>query len=152
MPNAFDYPIFSRVTLTCTVTSNSGSIPNGISYGWNTTGCYTNNKFTPGNPECFPHGQPLQSVTENNLNAEDAGTISCTVMIGSTTYESAAFTLRVSGEQLMYCVITCNVTFSHLRSKERAVLQISCSPPQCIIIIMHCSRVQYNYNTLHRAI
>ena len=89
--------------------ANSGSLPNGITYQWDTTGCYTNEQFTGSNPDCFPRGQLSQSVTDNDLNAEDAGTITCTARIGSTNYKSASFTLRISGEQLVYCVITCIV-------------------------------------------
>ena len=46
------------------------------------------------------------------------------------------------------------VTLSHLRSKERAVLQILCTTPHnaLYVIIMHCGKVHYNYNALHRAI
>ena len=80
-----------------------------VTYRWNTAGCYTNSKFTNSNPECFPHGQTSQSVTGNNLNAEDAGTITCTVTISGSDYTSRPFTLRISGEQLVYCVITCIV-------------------------------------------
>ena len=79
------------------------------SYQWNTAGCYTNSKFTGSNPECFPHGQTTQSVTGNDLNAEDAGTITCTVTISVSDYTSEPFTLRISGEQLVYCIITCIV-------------------------------------------
>ena len=80
-----------------------------VTYQWNTAGCYTNSKFTPSNPECFPHGWTTQSVTGNNLNAEDAGTITCTVTISGSDYTSEPFTLRISGEQLVYCVIACIV-------------------------------------------
>ena len=109
MPNTFDYPILSSVTLTCTVTSDSGPLPNGITYQWNTAGCYTNSKFTGSNPQCFPHGQTTQNVTDNGLNAEDAGTITCTVIINNVRYTSGPLTLRISGEQLVYCVIACIV-------------------------------------------
>ena len=78
------------------------------SYQWNTTGCYTNSKFTPRKPQCFPHGQTVQNVTDSNLNAEDAGTITCTANINGSNYISEPFTLRISGEQLLYCVIACN--------------------------------------------
>ena len=80
-----------------------------VTYRWNTAGCYTNSKFTPGNPQCFPRGETSQSVTGNNLNAEDAGTITCTVTISGSDYTSDPFTLRISGEQLVYCGITCIV-------------------------------------------
>ena len=80
-----------------------------VTYQWNTAGCYTNSKFTPSNPQCFPHGQTTQSVTGNNLNAEDAGTITCTVTISGSDYTSEPFTLRISGEQQVYCVVACIV-------------------------------------------
>ena len=80
-----------------------------VTYRWNTTGCYTNSKFTGSNPQCFPHGQTTQNVTGNDLNAEDAGTITCTVTISGSNHTSEPFTLRISGEQLVYCVIACIV-------------------------------------------
>ena len=81
-----------------------------VSYRWNTARCYTNLRFTDNNPECFPHSQTTRRVTGNNLNAEDAGTITCTVTINGREYTSGPFTLRISGEQLvlcnnMYCVL-----------------------------------------------
>ena len=86
--------------------ADNGSLPNGIVYQWDTTGCYDNSKFTASNGRrCFPHGQATQSVTGNDLLAEDAGTITCTAMIGDMNYVSAEFTLRISGEQLVYCVM-----------------------------------------------
>ena len=99
----------SNVTLTCNVTPDSGSLPNGVTYQWNTDDCYTNTQFTPSNPECFPHGQTSQNVTGNDLNAEDAGTITCTAIINNVLHTSEPLTLRISGEQLVYCVITCIV-------------------------------------------
>ena len=107
--NTFDYPILSSVTLTCNVTSNDGSLFTVDSYRWNTTGCYTHPNFNSGNPRCFPHGQNTQNVSGNNLNAEDAGTITCTVTINGSDYISEQFTLRISGEQLVYCVMACIV-------------------------------------------
>ena len=104
--NTFDYPILSSVNLTCMV-NPTPSLP--VTYQWNTTGCYTNSKFTGSNPQCFPHGQTTQNVTGNDLNAEDAGTITCTVTISGSDYTSEPFTLHISGEQLVYCVITCIV-------------------------------------------
>ena len=79
------------------------------SFRWDTTGCYTNSKFTPSNPQCFPRGQTTQNVTGNNLNAEDAGTITCHATINGVEYNSEPFTLHISGEQLVYCVIACIV-------------------------------------------
>ena len=80
-----------------------------VTYQWNTTGCYTNRLFTSSSPQCFPHDQITQNVTGNNLDAEDAGTITCTVTINNRTYTSGPLTLRISGEPLVYCKITCIV-------------------------------------------
>ena len=80
-----------------------------LTYQWNTAGCYTNSKFTNSNPECFPQGQTTQNVIGNDLIAKDAGTITCTVTISGSDYTSGPFTLRISGEQLVYCVIICIV-------------------------------------------
>ena len=77
-----------------------------VTYQWNTAGCYTNSKFTGINPDYFPHDQTTQNVTGNDLYAEDAGTITCTAIINNIAYTSEPFTLRMSGEQLVYCVIT----------------------------------------------
>ena len=99
----------SNVTLTCNVTSDDGSSFTVTSYQWNTAGCYTNSKFTGSNPECFPHGEITQNVTGNNLNAEDAGTITCAVPFSGVNHISEPFTLRISGEQVVYCVIACIV-------------------------------------------
>jgi len=73
--NTLDYPILSSVTLTCTATASDGSIPTVTNYQWDTTGCYTNPAHNSGNPTCFPTGQTAQSVTGNDLTAEDAGTL-----------------------------------------------------------------------------
>ena len=107
--NTFDYPILSSVTVTCNVTSNDGSEFTVTSYQWNSAGCYTHPGFNNGNPRCFPHGQTTQGVTDDDVTAEDAGTITCTVAISGSNYTSEPFTLRISGEQLVYCVITCIV-------------------------------------------
>ena len=96
--NTYDYPILSSVNLTCDVTSNNASSFTVTSYQWNTTGCYTNTRFTSGNPQCFPHGNTTQKVVGTDLNAEDAGTISCTVTINGVSFTSEPFTLRISGE------------------------------------------------------
>ena len=104
--NTFDYPILSSVTLTCMVHPTPSS---SVTYQWNTAGCYNNPKFTGSNPQCFSRGQATLSVTGDDLNAEDAGTITCTVTISGSDYTSEPFTLRISGEQLVYCVIACIV-------------------------------------------
>ena len=92
--NTFDYPILSSVTLTCMV---DGSTPTMTNYQWNTTGCYTHPDHNSGNPTCFPTGQTTQSVTGNDLTAEDAGTITCTVTVADVNYTSGSLTLRISG-------------------------------------------------------
>ena len=47
----------------------------------------------------------------NDLNAEDAGTITCIVKdhYDGYYYTSKPFTLRISGDQLVYCVIAYTV-------------------------------------------
>ena len=77
------------------------------SYQWNTAGCYTNTNFNANRPRCFPCGQTTQSVTGYYVNAEDAGTVTCTVIINGSNYTSEPFTLRISGEQLVNGRITC---------------------------------------------
>ena len=99
----------SSVTLTCNVAADDGLSVTVTSYQWNTAGCYTHPNRNNGNPTCFPDGQTTQSVTDNDVTAEDAGTITCTVTIGGSDYTSEPFTLRISGEQLVYCVIACTV-------------------------------------------
>ena len=108
--NTFDHPILSSVTLTCMVEPTPLS---SVTYQWNTTGCYTNPKFNRGNPRCFPHDQTTQSVTGNDLLGDDAGNITCTATINGIDYTSVngsvPFTLRISGDQLVYCLIACTV-------------------------------------------
>ena len=97
--NTFDYPILSSVTLTCMVTlSNGGTYTEP--YQWDTTGCYTNTAHNSDNPTCFPTGQTTQNVTDNNLLADDAGTITCTVTVNDVDYTSDPLTLRISGEHV----------------------------------------------------
>ena len=99
--NTFDYPILSNVTLTCVVTPSDGgpTIFPVTNYQWNTGGCFTN--YAHNTLTCFPTGQTTQSVTGNNLLAEDAGTITCTVTIGGVDYTSGPLTLRISGTLIM---------------------------------------------------
>ncbi|XP_065896332.1 mucin-2-like [Dysidea avara] len=98
--NTFDYPILSSVTLTCMVTLFNGGIYTGP-YQWNTTGCYTNTAHNSGDPTCFPTGQTTQNVTDNNLLADDAGTITCTVTVNDVDYTSDPLTLRLSGAEVV---------------------------------------------------
>ena len=78
---------------------------NTVTYQWNTTGCYTNINYNDGNPRCFPHDQTTQSVTDNDLTAEDAGTITCSITVGGLTYTSDPVTLHVIGEDIA-CLYT----------------------------------------------
>ena len=74
-------------------------------YQWDTMQCYTHPNHNGGSPSCFPHDQETQSVTDNSVTAEDAGTITCTVTVSGNDFTSEPFTLRTSGEQLVYCVM-----------------------------------------------
>ena len=97
------YPILSSVTLMCVLDPlPSSSLSIDVSYQWNTSRCYTHPNFNDGGPRCFPHNQTTQIVTDDNVTAEDAGTITCTVTINGSDYTSGPFTLRISGDQLMY--------------------------------------------------
>ena len=89
--NTFDHPILSSVTLTCMV---DPSPPLSAIYQWNTTECYTH---SGGNPSCFPTGQTTKNATGNNLLAEDAGTITCTVFVEDVNFTSEPLRLRISG-------------------------------------------------------
>ena len=92
--NTFDYPILSNITLTCMVDPSPSYT---IDYQWNTTGCYTNINYNDGVPSCFPHNQTTQNVTDNDLTAEDAGTITCGIMVNGELYTSDPITLHVTG-------------------------------------------------------
>ena len=83
------------------MTSDGSTFP-VTNYQWNTTACYTHPDHNSGNPTCFPTNQTTQSVTGNDLTAEDAGTITCTVTIGGVDFTSEPLTLRISG--MLMCV------------------------------------------------
>jgi len=89
--STFDYPILSSVTLTCIVYPIP-SVP--VTYRWNTEKCYVDNH---NESRCFPAGKTTQSVSEDNLIAKDAGTITCTAILLGQEYTSDEFTLRISG-------------------------------------------------------
>ena len=77
------------------MTLNGGPTFTVSSYRWNNTGCFTNDRHNT--PTCFPTNQTTQSVTGNNLLAEDAGIITCIVTIGDVELTSELLTLRISG-------------------------------------------------------
>jgi len=79
------------------------SPPDSATFQWNTGGCFQNVHHP--DLTCFPTGETTQNVTGNNLLAEDAGTITCTVTIGGVDYTSEPVTLRVSG--IHSCVVGC---------------------------------------------
>ncbi|XP_065904865.1 uncharacterized protein [Dysidea avara] len=119
--NTFDYLILSSVTLTCMVTVSEGDLSRlGIvKYRWNTR-CYTNTAYKNGNPTCFPNGQTTQTVTGNDLTAEDAGTITCTAIVYGIEYTSRPMTIRISGTGLTGGVATTGsneVTFENIVNK-----------------------------------
>jgi len=95
--NTLSYPILSSVTLTCMLVNGESMSGATALYQWDTRGCYTNTNFNGGAPSCFPTGQTTQSVTGNDLTAEDAGTIHCTITIGDVHYTSSPMTIRISG-------------------------------------------------------
>ena len=108
--NTFNYPVLSNVSLTCMV----DPLPViSVSYRWNTTGCYSHGSY---NGRCFPHGQTSRVVTDDDLTAEDAGTITCTMTLDGIDYTSEPFTLRISG------VLTCTPTFLCIASKLYLIL------------------------------
>ena len=81
------------------VISSNGPIPTMINYQWNTTECFNNTMHN--NPTCFNTDRTGKNITVNNLLAEDAGTITCTVTIGDDNYTSTPLTLRVSGMHIV---------------------------------------------------
>ena len=89
--NTFDYPILGSVNLTCLV-NPTPSDP--VTYQWNTEGCYV---YNDNERRCFPAGKTTQSVSEDDLLAKDAGSITCTATILGVEYTSDEFTLRISG-------------------------------------------------------
>ena len=95
--NAFDYPVLSNLSLTCMV----DPLPLiSVSYRWNTTRCYTHSNHSNGRPRCFPHGQNSRVVSDDDLTAEDSGTVTCTLTLDGMDYTSDPFTLNISGELL----------------------------------------------------
>ena len=102
--NTYEYAVLSHVSLTCMV----GPPPDpdvSVSYSWNTIGCYSHIGYNDNSPRCFTHNSTKQTVTGNDLTAEDAGTIACTVTIYGDGYTSRPFTLHISGRLEYYCII-----------------------------------------------
>ena len=102
--DTFDYPILTRVNLTCNVTTPDGSPVTATSYRWTGTNCYTNPEYN--DPICFYDGQTGQTITDSNgVLAQDAGTVTCTATVAGVEYTSEPLTLRISGEQLIITIM-----------------------------------------------
>ena len=88
----------SNVTLTCIVDPlPPAALSIDVSYQWNTEGCYSSTVYDGGIPRCFPYNQTTRIVMGNDLTAEDAGTITCTVTINGSNYTSEPYTLLITG-------------------------------------------------------
>ena len=100
--DTFDYPIFTRVNLTCNVTTPDGSPVTATSYRWTGTNCYTGSSGIT----CFYDGQTGQTITDSNgVLAPDAGTVTCTATVAGVDYTSEPLTLRISGKQLIITIM-----------------------------------------------
>ena len=135
--NTFDYPILSNVTLTCMVTSSDGSTPAVTSYSWNATGCSINKAHE--DPTCFHTGQTTQSVTNNNLLAEDAGTVTCTAIIGGIDYTSGPLTLRISGSCNLYYIkiyVSCKKGAAPFKRQGKESCKISGGGQEITVMII----------------
>ena len=97
--NTFDYPLLTSVRLFCNATPADGSPVTGVSYSWNDMGCY-NSDHGVQDPCFYRLYTSGNNITDYNLRAEDAGSVSCTVSVSSEFYTSNSLTLRISGEQL----------------------------------------------------
>ena len=70
---------------------------NVTSYHWTAMNCY--NHSTGIINTCFYDGNKTgQNITGHDLLAQDAGTVTCTVVIDGVNYTSSPLTLRISGE------------------------------------------------------
>ena len=96
--NTFDYPILTSVSLLCMVTTSDGSSAIVTSYSWTATNCYDYNGAV--DDPCFYSGGTGYNITGNSLLAPDAGTVTCTVTVGSASFTSDPLTLRISGKEL----------------------------------------------------
>ena len=98
--DTFDYPILTRVNLTCNVTAPVTA----TSYRWTGTNCYTGSSGV--NDPCFYDGRTGQTITNSNgVLAPDAGTVTCTATVAGVDYTSEPLTLRISGKQLIITIM-----------------------------------------------
>ena len=82
-------------------TAADESPANVTSYRWNAMNCYNNSRGVS-RPCFYGNGQTGQSIIDNNLRAQDAGTVNCTATINGTNYTSDPLTLRISGKLNIY--------------------------------------------------
>ena len=99
-PNTYYYPVVSSVTLMCMVTADDGSLVTADSYNWNAINCYNDHDGIRRDPCFYSGGRTGQSITGNDLQAPDAGTVTCSAIINGINYTSDPLTLCISGEQL----------------------------------------------------
>ena len=97
--NTFDYPILTSVSLLCMATTSDGSPVTVTSYSWTATNCY-NHTGGVQSPCFYSGGRTGYNITDNSLLAPDAGTVTCTVTVGSASFTSDPLTLRISGKEL----------------------------------------------------
>ena len=96
-PYLIEYPILSKVILSCRFRSHQGYFLTASAYNWNTDQCHRNLYYNNGNPACFPTGQTRSEVTGTNLTALDGGIISCIITYNGVMYTSIPFTIRITG-------------------------------------------------------
>ena len=99
--NTFDYPILTSVNLLCNVTTADGSPVTATSYSWSATNCYDRTGGVQ-SPCFYSGGQTGTNITENNLLAPDAGTVTCSATIAGVDVTSDPLTLRIAGKNLLY--------------------------------------------------
>ena len=98
--NTFDYPILTSVSLLCMATTPDGSpVTARSSYSWTATNCY-NHTGGVQIPCFYSGGLTGYNIIDNSLLAPDAGTVTCTVTIGTASFTSDPLTLRISGKEL----------------------------------------------------
>ena len=97
--NTFDYPILTSVSLLCIATAADGLPVTIASYSWTATNCYNHTDGVQ-SPCFYSGGRTGYNITDNSLLAPDAGTVTCTVTVGSASFTSDPLTLRISGKEL----------------------------------------------------
>ena len=79
--------------------TEDGSSVTASSYSWTATNCYNHTGGV--DDPCFYSGDRTGfNLTGNNLLAQDAGTVTCTVTVGGASFTSDPLTLCISGKEL----------------------------------------------------